>query len=252
MALITRKLGKLAPVHRPGTLMLAKYLPKAKIVVPEEIDNYSAVGDWGMMRNDELGDCTCAAAGHMVQAWTKLSGTEVVIPDTSIVEAYSAVTGYTPTNPDSDQGAIETDVLEYWKTTGVGGHKIDSYATVEVQSQYQMQLAIYLFGAVYTGVALPNSAQNQEMWSVTNGPDAEPGSWGGHAIPVLGYDAHTLTCITWGAPLKMTWAWQQTYMDEAYACLSLDWINQMSKLAPNHLNWESLVADLKNQFSAAQ
>jgi hypothetical protein len=107
-----------------------------------------------------------------------------------------------------------------------------------------MKLAMYLFGSVYTGVALPLSAQGQEIWSVVHGPTSEAGSWGGHAVPLMGYDAHTATCITWGAPLKMTWSWQKKYMDEAYAVLSMDWIDQASQMAPNHLDWDKLKADL--------
>jgi hypothetical protein len=252
MELQNRKLGKLAPVHREGTLTLASYLPDESIAVPATLDYFSAIKDWGMMKNDELGDCTCAAAGHMIQSWTKFAQNhEVVLSDNTIVEAYSAITGYTPSNPATDQGAVETDVLHYWMTHGFGGHKIDSYAIVEVHSEYQMKLATYLFGAVYTGVALPISAQDQTIWSVVHGPNSEPGSWGGHAVPIMGYDANTLTCITWGAPLKMTWSWQKKYMDEAYVCLSLDWIDQVSKTAPNHLNWDKLVHDLKVHFKAS-
>ena len=50
--------------------------------------------------------------------------------------------------------------------------------------------AIWLFGGAYIGVELPISAQRQEVWDVpaNPGPDDEPGSWGGHAVYLVGYD----------------------------------------------------------------
>lgn len=50
--------------------------------------------------------------------------------------------------------------------------------------------AIWLFGGAYIGVELPITAQNQEIWDVPQhpGPKDEPGSWGGHAIYLVGYD----------------------------------------------------------------
>jgi hypothetical protein len=245
------KLGKLPPVHRPGALMLAAYLPAKHVPVPETVDNYSCLQHLGMMLNDQLGDCTCAGYGHAVQSWTAKNGHEVVIPDDVILAAYEAVGGYVPGDPATDQGAVEADVLDYAMKTGFGGHTLDSYAVIETHSEYQMKLAMYLFGAVYTGLALPESCQDQTLWAVVNGPAGEPGSLGGHAVPLVGYDAHTATCITWGAPLKMTWAFQRRYMDEAYALLSHDWLDEKSQKAPNLLDWDTLKSDLQKQFRRA-
>jgi hypothetical protein len=49
-----------------------------------------------MMGNDKVGDCTCAAAGHLVMDWTANTGKEVVPSSQQIVAAYSAITGYNP------------------------------------------------------------------------------------------------------------------------------------------------------------
>jgi hypothetical protein len=244
-------LGKLAPVHRPGAIQLAAYLPAKRIPVPDTIDNYSCVKNWGMMRNDVAGDCTCAAAGHAIQAWTAMNGRELVLSDEEIIKAYSAVSGYDPATGANDNGAVEADVLHYWMNTGFGGHKLDNYAVIETRSRYQMKLAMFLFGDAYTGIALPLSAQQQSIWTSVHGEDSEAGSWGGHAVPLVGYDENTATCITWGAPLKMTWAFQRRYMDEAYAPLSVDWVDDLSKAAPNHLLWDELKADLETHFRRA-
>ena len=34
-----------------------------------------------MMLNDSIGDCTCAAAGHLIMEWTANAGKEVVPAD---------------------------------------------------------------------------------------------------------------------------------------------------------------------------
>lgn len=246
---INRALGKRAAAHHPDAILLSTYLPETEEPLPAKVDNYSAVLDWGMMANDRVGDCTCASAGHFVQAWTKLScDKEVVLSDVQVLAAYSAITGYDPKKPDTDQGAVEMDVLDHWRKKGIGGHKIEAHAIVETSSEYQVKLAIYLFGGIYAGVELPVSAQTQKVWTVVPGPHSAPGSWGGHAVPVLGYDAHRATCITWGAPLKMTWGWWKKYADEAHAVLSQDWIDQASKVAPNHLDWQRLSDDLAKRF----
>ncbi len=126
-------------------------------------------------------------------------------------------------------------------------------------------LAIWLFGGAYIGVQLPITAQNQNVWDVPQnpGPNDEPGSWGGHAIYLVGYDTRdtgsvfpnpqspapstqspTFTCITWGKLKRLTWAWLEKYCDEAYALVSKDWI-KANGIAPSGFDFATLEADLK-------
>jgi hypothetical protein len=200
------------------------------------------------MLNDKIGDCTCAAAGHMIEAWTQCAtGTEVVPTDDQIESAYEAVSGYVPSTGAHDDGAVELDVLNYWQSTGIAGRTITAFAALEPKNQEQVRDAVYLFGGCYIGLALPASAQNQSVWSVPpGGPvgDGAPGSWGGHAVPILGYTARDLTVITWGAPLSMTWQFLDAYCDEAYAVLSQDFIDKVKKTNPNGFDFATLENDL--------
>src|SRR6185437_1570180 len=102
----------------------------------------------------------------------------------------------------------------------------------------QVQLAIELFGGIDVGVALPITAQNQAIWDVAPNwaIEAAPGSWGGHAVPVLDYDADGLLCVTWGAPKRMTWRFWSTYVDESYAVLSSAWMNAQNGKDPEGLD----------------
>src|SRR6185312_120177 len=110
---------------------------------------------------------------------------EVTPSDDDIVGAYSAITGYTPSRPETDQGAVELDVLAYWQRTGIAGHQIGAYASLDVLSMDHVRCAVNLFGGVYIGAALPLSAQSQTVWDVVDGPSGESGTWGGHAMAVV-------------------------------------------------------------------
>jgi len=223
-----RKLGKQPARHDPRTLNLAKYLvgdfrlsealppPPAHCSYQEKITNGPG---WPMMLNDELGDCTVACAGHMIQQWTAYAGKSFVPSDDEILSAYEAVGGYVPGNPDTDNGAVILDVLNFWRKTGIGGHKILAYVQVNPLLEDEVKTALQLFGNVYLGVQLPVSAQTTDYWAAASGPDGQPGSWGGHAIPLVDYDKEYYV-ITWGERLMMTPTFLKNYCDEAYAVLS--------------------------------
>ena len=245
--LANMKLGKRAPRHDPRTLQLANYLRlQALPVLPAQENWGGKVTAWGMMENDHIGDCTCAAAGHLIEEWTSNVGQEVVPPDSAIVDAYSAITGYDPKTNSNDNGAVELDVLNYWRRTGIADRKIDAYVALEPGNHEHIRAAVYIFGGCYIGLALPVTAQTQRVWSVPpGGPQGNgaPGSWGGHAVPVVAYDPLGLTVVTWGALKRMTWGFWDTYCDEAYAILSEDFVNE-NKIAANGIDLQTLQADL--------
>jgi hypothetical protein len=246
------KLGKSAARHDPRTLLLASYLTPALPAPPASADLTAKVGSsWGMMDNDQIGDCTCAAAGHLIMEWTANAGKKMVTPtDKQIVAAYSAITGYNPVTGANDNGANEVDVLNYWRQTGIAGHKIGAYVALEPSNHNHIMDSVYIFEGCYIGMQLPISAQaqvqNHQPWSVPpGGPtgDGKPGSWGGHAVPVVAYDTRGVTVVTWGALQIMTWSFWETYCDEAYAILSNDYLNGKQQ-APQGFSVQQLQADL--------
>jgi len=216
-------LGKRSRRNDPRTLKLARYLlpgaPGAALTAPASCDYTRGITNWGMMLNDQLGCCTIAAVGHAVQVWTANASQEVTVPDSAILSYYEQWDGYNPQNPSSDQGGVELDVLNDWRQQGFAGHSLDAYVAIELGTggsglgardsgqgealpppaltpatqppiSSQVALAIWLFGGAYIGVQLPIRAQKQKVWDVPQnpGPDDEPGSWGGHAIFLVGYD----------------------------------------------------------------
>jgi hypothetical protein len=208
----TLRLGKRPRRHDARTLKLARYVMSALPPAPAAVDYTRGITDWGMMLNDQLGCCTIAAVGHAVQVWTANAGaTEASVPDPVILNYYKTWDGYNPANPSSDQGGVELDVLNDWRQQGFAGQSLDAYVgidlgtrdkgqgTRETPSPQPMSVlpmldvmdAIWLFGGAYIGVELPVRAQTQEIWDVPANltSDDEPGSWGGHAIYVVGYDS---------------------------------------------------------------
>lgn len=243
------KLGKKARRLDGRTLKLARYLTAALPSAPVSVDWSHQITDWGMMCNDKLGCCTIAAVGHALQTWTANAlGRELTVPDSSILAYYEKWDGYNPSDASTDQGGVELDVLKSWQQQGFDGNGLDAFAGVSPASEYMVQPAINLFGGLYIGVELPVTAQNQTVWDTSadsaESTDAQPGSWGGHAIYLVGYDAIGPVCVTWGLLKKMTWAWFGRYCSEAYALISKDWL-EATGITPGGLDLAALEADLK-------
>jgi hypothetical protein len=195
------------------------------------------------MLNDQLGCCTIAGAAHAVQVWTTNTGQEVTLPDTSILTAYEQWDGYDPSDPSTDQGGVELDVLNDWKRSGLSSHQLLAYADASVSNTLELRQAINLFGGLYIGFNVPNFVmQNPEPGTVWDVVADDGGIDGGHAVFVAGYDASTFTFISWGQVFKMTVAFWNKYVDEAHALLSPDWLN--TKGTPNGFNLQQLQQDL--------
>lgn len=250
--LLTHKLGKTAPVIDPRTLKLAKYLPKVMPPPPVSASFVQKVQDWGMMLNDELGNCVAAEAGHSIQQWTRYAGTEIVVPDSAILKTYEDVGGYIPGDDSTDNGMDMLTFLKYWRKKGVGGHKIDGFVSVDPNRVDEMQAAIAIFGNLNIGLQLPATVQGKSVWSVPrHGPfgNASPGTWGGHCVPVMAYRPNprgtgTLyTVLSWGAKLTATGNFLKEYMDECYAVYSHDWLMRSGQ-APSGFNEAQLLEDL--------
>jgi hypothetical protein len=220
------RLGRKALKIDSRTLKMAKYLAAGLPPAPPSVDWTKGTTAWGMMLNDQLGCCTIAGLGHAIQTWENNSGEPCSVNDTDILQGYENFDHYNPQDPSTDQGGIELDVLTDFKKQGFAGATLSSFVAVNVKNLAEVRQAIDLFGGVYIGVELPLSAQGQTTWDVVS-PSSyanQAGSWGGHCVWVPKYDATSFTCITWGAPLPITVAFWEAYVDEAYALLSPQWI----------------------------
>jgi hypothetical protein len=220
------KLGKLPARVDPRTLSLTRYVDRAALPPPPAaLDLSEAVTEWPMFANDRVGDCTTAAAGHMIEAWTAAaSGRAVEVSEQAVLQAFDAVKVVDPLT--GDEGAVVLDVLNFWRNAGIGGHRIGAFARITRADHDLVRTGAYLFGGLFIGLQMPLRAIGAEVWDWTgrlDGPDA-PGSWGGHAVDIVAYDETGLTAVSWGALQRLTWSFWDRYCDEAWCVLSTDFL----------------------------
>lgn len=253
------KLGRKPVRHTPASFMRSHIMTRAlnALGTPPATspDWVSAVmkqssGGWLMDGNDQYGDCCFADCAHQEMLRTANVG-QIWVPTTEQVLAlYSAVTGFNPNDPNTDQGADELSVIQYLTKTGWLGRNLDGSANLDPTQLDQIKWAVCIFGASRLGLNLPNSAQSQfeagQPWSVAPGARLD----GGHDVPVVGYDGTYFYVVTWGQLQAVTpgfltakYADGTPYVEEAHAELAFDWVNAAGT-CPANLNLTQLVADL--------
>jgi hypothetical protein len=239
--LSTFRLGKKPAQPARPHLKLSAVLGERLTAPPASVDWQADAIQWPMYGNDTIGDCTCAGVGHLVNQLTFYgSGTEAEPTEDQVVAMYSAITGYTPDDPNSDTGAYCQDVLGYWRKTGLEGHKVVAYAALDVANLTEVKQAIALFGTVYVGLTFPDSAMaqfnNGQPWDVVKGAKPE----GGHCVIVGAYGAGRLGLVTWGAETEMTEAFWKAYVDEAWVVLDVDGLSRAGVYFAGAPSWYAL------------
>src|SRR5262249_36603595 len=122
------KLGRLPVRTDARTLALPRYVNRSKLPPPPPyLDLAAAVTEWPMYANDRIGDCTTAAAAHMIEAWTAPTrGHAVVMSGRSVLLAFDKLKRVDPAT--GEEGAVELEVLNYWRKRGIGGHRVRALA----------------------------------------------------------------------------------------------------------------------------
>lgn len=222
------KLGKLPAQDDPRNLKLARYA----VALPTPTKTFGFGGlyfDWGMLGNDEWGDCVLAGAAHETMVWNRLrGGVDVPMSDDATLQDYSDITGFDPNDPSTDQGTYMLDALKYRVSDGVrdasgGRHKIAAYAQLTAGDFEQAIQASYIFGAIGIGFVVPETiwdqVDNGEYLDVVD-PNAQ--IIGGHYLPGIGSrnSAARISVITWGRRMQMTKRFYEAYVDEAWVMLS--------------------------------
>lgn len=257
----THRLGRNKPARgakRKVMLRFGDYLkPKALPAPPPVVDWMSKLpADCGAMGNNDLGDCTAAGYGHAIQVWSANNGGMVTPTDDAVIDFYSGSTGYVRGNASTDNGGDESVTTQFACTTGMAlpdGTMEKAAAVVEIDPSNlaHIQLAMQLFGGVYTAIELPVTAQSQDVWSeqIASGPDSAPGSWGGHCIfaPYLDTVRRLFGGITWGIKKNWTFDWWLANANAnvggaCYAFVSSLWARP-GVVAPSGFDLATLLAD---------
>lgn len=235
----------------PRTLRFANYLTADLPQPPAALDYGDKVKSWGMLANDQLGDCTAAGILHGIKLVRSQNGFDPTYTDQDAITLYSQTCGYVPGNPKTDQGGVEIDILKQWRKAPIQGCDLLAFASVDPTNWEHVKFALYMSGWLYMGVNLPLSAQKPGLWS---GTSDMPGGWGGHCMVASAYrekrglcsyfTSKILTAITWGTTQDMTADWVATYCDELWVPITSAWFSKAGK-APNGFDLDQLLADVK-------
>ena len=232
----TRRLGKTAPRLDRRTLQLHRYITPDLPTPPITRRWDAAATDWGVMGNDQYGNCVIATAAHAILTWRANElGDTARITDSAVVDL------------SREMGALDgyniLDRLSYWRKHGMWGHPLWAYAQIASSNTELLKSAIDIFGAADIGLALPTAWKDAPVWDTGHGRRYVEGSWGLHSVPVVGYDANQVYVVTWGAIQPMTWRGFLSYCDEAYALITPDWLARQGT-TPSGFDLETLRASL--------
>lgn len=223
------KLGKKPASHDRRDLQLASFTYAKLPAAPVGFGLYTRFpkDGWGMLGNDQYGDCEWAEADHCVMGLNALASKQVAFTPSNTLSDYADCTGFKADDPSTDQGTDMHQSMAYRRKTGVVDshgvrHKIGAYLSLEPGNWNQMLEALYAFRVVSIGIEFPEYAMDQfnagRAWSVHSG---SPQPTEGHAICVVGrpktYDIYV---VTWGQLQLMTKGFYAKYCDEAYAFIS--------------------------------
>jgi hypothetical protein len=227
----------------PSKARLYYRMFKTATAVPATVD-YSGFTPNDVLGNDIYGCCVFSSAGHTVVEQTFYGqGSSYVVSEQQVLAAYSQVTGFSPSDPASDQGATLQEGLQYLNKYGFGGHKIAAYAQVDIKNVAELKSAVAEFGAVSLALDFPASAMDDfnagRPWDVHAN---DGGIEGGHAVLMTGYTDAYVTVQTWGRPQKVSYAFLNKYFVESWAVISPDWWNAATGLDPEGVDLAALGA----------
>ena len=252
----TFKFGRRHPVAAGPRLALKNYLLESLPAPPASV-NYQHKAAKTLHRvylNDTLGDCVIAGMAHLTGVLTANAGDQFFYSPEQIVALYSAIGGYVPGNPATDNGCDELTALNYWLQNGApaGSHAIKGYLAVDPSNVTELQTAIWLFENLFFALDLPDAwvnpfpSSNGFTWDVAGAPDPS----NGHCVIGCGYQADGIVISTWDMTGLMTNKAVAQYCagtaDGAlYTILSADLIAAATNKAPNGFDFAQLAADFK-------
>jgi hypothetical protein len=233
----SHKLGRLHRTYDPRIPHLSALVAGQTLPPPPPAVDWTAgmPGKLGMMLNDTLGDCTCAAVYHALQVWSaNAKGRMQTQPDSDVEKLYILACGYNPRVGGEGPGGNEQHVLTYLLKTGAPfgpagqtKHKIAAFVEVDPRNTDDVKRTINNCGVAYIGFNVPQyivpapPAEPPQVWDV-QGTDAQ--IVGGHAVVLAGYDADGAKVISWGQYYTMTWDFFEKYVDEVYGIADSTWI----------------------------
>jgi hypothetical protein len=228
------KLGRLHRTYDPRVPHLSALLAGQTLTPPPASVDWTKgmPANLGMMLNDTLGDCTCAAVYHAIQVWSSNTSKIDTEPDSDVEKLYILACGYNPKVAGEGPGGNEQHVLTYWLQQGVpmgpdgaSRQKIAAFVEVDPRNVDDVKRTINDCGVAYIGFNVPESVMPPggppPVWNYVPG---QTKSVGGHAVVLAGYNSQGARVISWGQYYTMTWEFFAHFVDEVYAIADSDWV----------------------------
>lgn len=249
------KMGRKRPVAVGPHFRFCNYLRAALPAAPVSAD-YSAPAKSilsDIMGNDQLGDCVIAGGYHVTGVETANAGAPFHATNAQILKDYSAIGGYVPGDPNTDQGCDEPTALNYWTQHGfANGTKLLGWLALDATNKAELMAALYLFENLYFGIELPDAWVNPFpsndgfVWDV-GAPDPS----NGHCVIGYGYNTQGVLIDSWGMNGVLTWAaiaalCTQQAGGAVYVLCSPDQLAKGQNKAPNGVAWTTLLTDFNS------
>jgi hypothetical protein len=230
-------------------MLEAKVLPD--VAVPGST-NYSAAAMAALSNvycNSSVGCCVISGGEHIRGVTSFNSGQGVIFTDAQTIRQYSAIGGYNPNDPSSDEGCDENTALAYWETNGFAdGVLLDNAVTVDATNADEVRLACFLLENLYPCGELPDAwisplpESSGFTWDVAGDPDPE----NGHCVAGVDLSQDGIVIDTWGMLGILTHAaLAKYYVPEnngaLFVLLSPDVISRLTQKSPAGYTIDALV-----------
>lgn len=230
---------------------------------PSSLDRLTAVlralDGLPMYGNADYGDCVWAMIGHAIQVMTYANwgaAEEQTVTVDALLKGYHDVTGFDPSDPNTDQGTNIQDALDYWRKTGIrrvdgSMDQILAFAEIDHTDLEMMKHAISIFDVVLVGVNLPQSAEEQfaqkKPWTLVKGSPV----LGGHAILDGGYN--TVNSVgdlehldaTWGNDTRIEQDFWNECVEETWIVITKNLMAKNGGAGPSGFNMNIFAEDFQ-------
>jgi hypothetical protein len=216
------KLGRcpVAPERLAGAPQLVNHM-HAAAPVPPVYDTTKLPLRPGLYGNDQHSNCTAVGLANAARAAAARNGFQIAIGLPDVMAFYSASTGYVPTDPSTDQGGVELDVLGYQLRNGFrragADELVGAFATFDPSDRRTFAQAMVTCSSCYIGIDLAaadltDTADDPSVvWDTVTPGDQTPDPDNGHCVMTFGYTGLGGTDLvrigTWGIWKLATWQW---------------------------------------------
>ena len=210
----TRRAGQYGAI--PGAIVNAPYahnFMSVKYTPTYPVDVTHGITAWGMLGNDQYGNCTFAGREHY-----KMAKAAAAVLNENWETAIDLIKEYLAYDHGQDIGANISQLLLSWYNDG----KILAFAQIDHTDPACVDWFMQNFNGVYFGVALTDDADQKfndhQPWTTAQGQRPNPTK--GHCIVKVTADKDKDGYVTWGGLQYATKNWTEACSLGAYVIIT--------------------------------